>query len=92
MILTRDPSATVPSCHDVTGADRLGVLREVTSRDGVTPAILGPARYFGLLAEFGGLRPVTRLRRPARGWSLERVLDGVEALSCGQPIGGPDAP
>ena len=64
------------------GADRVSALVAHTRRDGIAPLVLGHDRYFALLAKLAGAVPVHVVSRPTEGWTLDVVLDEIEAL-CG---------
>ena len=64
------------------GADRVSALVAHTRRDGIAPLVLGHDRYFALLAKLAGAVPVHVVSRPTEEWTLDVVLDEIEAL-CG---------
>ena len=64
------------------GADRLGALIDHTVRDGLAPLVLGQSAYFTQLARLSNAAPVHVVRRPREGgWTLDKVLDAIEALA-----------
>ncbi|MDP1820860.1 MAG: sulfotransferase domain-containing protein [Acidimicrobiales bacterium] len=65
------------------GAARLATLVAHTSRDGVAPVVLGQERYFAQVAHLADVVPITVVHRPRSGWSLDAVLDAIEADADG---------
>lgn len=63
------------------GAGRLPVLMGHTRRDGIAPLVLGQQRYFSLLSKLADTTPVSLLRRPRQGWSLDEVVTAIESLA-----------
>jgi hypothetical protein len=69
---------------EVRGAQRVGVLAEHTDRDGIAPMILGQQKYFEQLARLANSVPVYLVSRPGDGWSLDDVVDEIEALGSAE--------
>jgi aryl sulfotransferase len=63
------------------GAERLPALMGHTRRDGIAPLVLGQERYFHLLAKLADTTPVSLLRRPREGWTLDEVAGAIESLA-----------
>lgn len=68
------------------GTRRLQALLAHTSRDGIAPLVLGQQRYFDLMAQLSNAAPVSVLRRPRQGWSLDEVLDLIEDRAATAPV------
>jgi aryl sulfotransferase len=89
VVLTLPEEATEVTLDHVGGAERVPLLRHHVVRRGLAPAILGQASFFGLLARLADVAPVQLLRRSAHGWSLDAVLDAIEAGEPGSyPVDG----
>lgn len=82
VVLAPSVDATEVTVTEQRGADRLSALVAHTRRDGIAPLVLGQDRYFALLAQLAGAVPVHVVSRPKEQWTLERVLEEIEAL-CG---------
>lgn len=61
------------------GSARLANLTAHTRRDGIAPLVLGHDRYFQLLVRLANSVDVQVLNRPLDGWTLDEVLDAIEA-------------
>jgi hypothetical protein len=81
VVLDPDPAATAVTHTAAHGAARVQALMGHTVRDGLAPLILGQATYFARLARLANSAPVVLLRRPAEGWTLDEVLDAIEAAA-----------
>jgi aryl sulfotransferase len=89
VVLTHPEDATEVTLDDIGGAERVPLLRRHVVRRGLAPAILGQATFFGLLVKLADVAPVQLLRRPVHGWSLDAVLDAIEAGRPGTyPVDG----
>ena len=82
VVLAPSAEATEVTIAEQRGADRVSTLVAHTRRDGIAPLVLGQDRYFALLAQLAGAVPVHVVSRPKEQWTLEVVLDEIEAL-CG---------
>jgi hypothetical protein len=89
-VVVLSPSAHVEAVElsDVQGAARVPLLANNLSRDGIAPIVLGQARYFSLLARLANAAPVQLVTRPAQDWSLDDVLDAIEAAVVRTAAGG----
>lgn len=72
--------------EELRGTGRLSALLAHARRDGIAPLVIGQQRYFDLLAKLANSAPVQAVRRPREGWTLDEVLDGIEAV-CGAGAG-----
>lgn len=63
------------------GASRVTTLTGHARRDGIAPLVLGQDRYFSLLTKLANAAPVWVVRRPAGSWTLDEVLDQIEAIA-----------
>jgi len=88
VVLTRPVAATKVTLTEVRGVDRIETLRQHVARLGLAPAILGQPAFFALVAKLADAVPVQLLRRPPDNWSLDAVLDVIEA---GRPETEPSA-
>lgn len=79
VVLTTPPTATTVALEDVRGADRVRALAAHVSRRGLAPVILGPQGFFERLSQLAGATRVQVLSRPADAWTLDEVLDAIEA-------------
>lgn len=79
-ILVLSPS-DVPSVttRHLGGANRMAALLEHTTRDGIAPIVLGQERYFAQVAQLADIVPITLVERPRESWTLDAVLDAIEA-------------
>ena len=82
VVLAPSVEAAEVTITEQRGADRLSALVAHTRRDGIAPLVLGQDRYFALLTRLAGAVPVHVVSRPAEQWTLEVLLDEIEAL-CG---------
>lgn len=82
-IVVLDPGADVSdvSIEPLQGGARVAALLPHAERRGLAPLILGPQRYFDLVTQLAAAVPVSVLRRPREGWSLDEVVDVIEASS-----------
>ncbi|MGA0879538.1 MAG: hypothetical protein ACO3SP_10520, partial [Ilumatobacteraceae bacterium] len=78
VILKRDSSVPEPVMEEVRGGEKISVLREHITRDGLSEALLDPQRYFDLVSGIAASTRVVLLRRPESSWTLERVIDLIE--------------
>ena len=74
-------SASVTATAE-TGASRLSALLDHTIRDGIAPLILGQERYFAQVAQLADVVPITTVSRPVGAWTLDAVLDAIEAMEA----------
>lgn len=81
VVLTPTPNRDEPLLREARGAERVQALIPHTTRDGLAPRILGPERYFSLLAQLADRVPVHVLERPVDAWTLPAVLDLIEGLA-----------
>lgn len=88
VVLTRPAAVTDVTLTELRGVDRIEILRQHVARLGLAPAILGQPGFFALVAKLADAAPVQLLRRPPDGWSLDAVLDAIEA---GRPRTDPPA-
>lgn len=79
VILKPDSSSTESRIEEVRGAERISLLRDHVTRGGLSEAMLGPQRYFDLVSQLATSTPILLLRRPATTWTLEQVMDLIEA-------------
>jgi aryl sulfotransferase len=79
VVLTTPPEATAVALDDVRGADRVRALAAHVSRRGLAPVILGPQGFFERLSQLAGSTRVQVLSRPTDVWTLDEVLDAIEA-------------
>lgn len=70
---------------EVRGADRVMALTHHVSRDGIAPIVLGQKRYFASLARLANAAPVQMVIRGGGDWSLDAVLDAIEAGAVREP-------
>jgi hypothetical protein len=64
------------------GAARLGELIRQGGRDLASTAIMGADGYFAQVTAIAQATPVVTVQRPAEVWSLDAVLDAVEAVAA----------
>lgn len=62
------------------GFSRVTTLTGHTRRDGIAPLVLGHDRYFSLLTKLADSAPVWEINRPKEEWTLDTVLDRIEAI------------
>lgn len=79
-VLAADPDVDDVTVRPLEGADRVAALRPHTVHRGLSPAILGPDRYFRLLTDLANRVRVVEVQRPAGRWSTGHVIDAVEGL------------
>jgi aryl sulfotransferase len=91
VVLRRSRDASRVVTEQVVGAARIAVLSTIADREGVAPAILGRDRWFALLAALADAVPVHVVSRPVGQWSLDDVLDAVEAAAQAHPVPGAPA-
>lgn len=75
------PPAGRVQVTEIRGAQRFAALLDHTSREGVAPLVLGEAAYFAAVARLASACRVFSVRRPAHAWSLDAVLDAVQAIA-----------
>jgi hypothetical protein len=85
LVLAPEAGAAHVSLMEVHGAAKVRELLAHTHRDGVAPLIMGQQAFFWAVAELARALPVFVLRRPARDWSLDAVLDAIEGLASALP-------
>lgn len=85
VVLTHSVDADGVTMTRVRGGERISVLQQHVSRRGLAPVILGERRFFEQLARLADATDVQVLRRPADGWTLDKVLDAIEVGSG--PVG-----
>lgn len=83
VVLTPSAAGGSVAATAETGAARLAALLDHTIRDGIAPLILGQERYFAQVAQLADVVPVTTVSRPGDGWTLDAVLDAIEAIEAG---------
>ncbi len=81
VVLAPGPAVEEVTLTDARGGQKLATLLGHTRRDGIAPLILGQARYFELMTRLSNAVPVQVLRRPREEWTLDEVLDLIEAGS-----------
>ena len=79
VVLVPRPDVTDVSIEQVTGGAAVTALLPHAERRGLAPLILGPTRYFELVTRLADAMPVSILRRPREGWSLDEVIRLIEA-------------
>jgi aryl sulfotransferase len=80
VVLTSTDEQAVTVRH-VSGAERMAALLAHTTRDGIAPIVLGQERYFAQVAQLADIVPITLVERPRDTWTLDAVLDAIEADS-----------
>jgi hypothetical protein len=83
VVLVKVPSASEVTLAPLSGAQRVQALRLHVNRRGLAPVILGRQRFFAQLARLADTTPVHVMRRPTDEWTLDEVLDAIEA---GAPV------
>jgi hypothetical protein len=73
------PAPADPVLTEVRGTERVMLLRRHVGRSGLAPLVLGEQRFFELLTGLSTAVTVQRLDRPAGIWTLDTVLDLIEA-------------
>ncbi len=81
VVLTPGADEEAVTTHSITGAARAAVLHLHANRQGIAPAVMGRARYFDLLTRLSASVPVVEIRRPRDDWSLDQVVEAIEAGS-----------
>lgn len=71
--------------QSLTGALSLAMLSVHAERMGVAPLVLGREGYLSLLRGIAERTSVVAVRRPSYEWSLDAVMDAIEALATSQP-------
>ncbi len=79
VVLTPDDDVTEAELSEVRGRERIIVLARQASRDGIAPRVLGPARFFSLVADLAARVRVLELRRPREAWTLDTVVSLIES-------------
>ena len=79
VVLSTGEEATSVSVSHPSGAARMTALLDHTIRDGIAPLVLGQEHYFALVADLANIVPITRIERPREEWTLDDVLDAIEA-------------
>jgi len=80
VVLTSTDEQAV-TVRQVSGAERMAALLAHTTRDGIAPIVLGQERYFAQVAQLADIVPITLVERPRDTWTLDAVLDAIEADS-----------
>lgn len=80
VVLRADPTASAVDVQDLRGSDKVTALAPHTRRYGLAPAILGPSRHFELLTRLADATSVQVLTRLEERWSLDEVVEAIEAL------------
>lgn len=80
-VVVLEPSTSEPSVtlRETRGAERVSALAPHTRLREIAPIVLGRANYFALLARLSDMVQVQVLSRPAELWTLDEVLDVIEA-------------
>ena len=79
VVLSIDDEAESVSRSRPSGAARMSALLEHTVRDGIAPLVLGQERYFAQVAQLADIVPISVVTRPRDSWTLDAVLDAIEA-------------
>lgn len=88
VVLAPDDGQNEVTVREHRGFSRVTTLTGHTRRDGIAPLVLGQNRYFSLLTRLADSAPVWEIKRPKGVWTLDEVLDRIEAITGeGTPLG-----